>query len=206
MNNFISNLRLNSISLYAGGADELWFRALTRFELVFSELEDALDNVEDLEAFDIPGIRIKHHISEDLDNYYGKDRKTDSAAGKMWISTVRKLRDEDPRLIAAYIYHMYLGLYSGGKILRHKFKLPGQTLDLDERSNNVKSSLKTAMKNLVLSDAALAQKLIEHSENLFKLNNLIIKECEIQKTRLFKIFGIIAFSITGICIYKSVSN
>ena len=123
-----------------------------------------------------------------------------------WISTVRKLRDEDPRLIAAYIYHMYLGLYSGGKILRHKFKLPGQTLDLDERSNNIKSSLKTAMKNLVLSDAALAQKLIEHSENLFKLNNLIIKECEIQKTRLFKIFGIIAFSIAGICIYRSVSN
>ena len=119
---------------------------------------------------------------------------------------MRKLRDEDPRLIAAYIYHMYLGLYSGGKILRHKFKLPGQTLDLDERSNNIKSSLKTAMKNLVLSDAALAQKLIEHSENLFKLNNLIIKECEIQKTRLFKIFGIIAFSIAGICIYRSVSN
>ena len=75
----------NWISLYAGGADELWFRALTRFELVFTELEDALDNVEELEAFDIPGIRIKHHISEDLDGYYGKDRKTDSAAGKTYV-------------------------------------------------------------------------------------------------------------------------
>ena len=60
-----------------------------------------------------------------------------------WISEVRKLRAEDPRLIAAYIYHMYLGLYSGGKILRHKFKLPGQTLALDERSNNVSNSSTT---------------------------------------------------------------
>ena len=58
------------------------------------------------------------------------------------------------------------------------------------------------MKNLVLSDAALAQKLIAHSENLFKLNNVIIKECEIQKTRLFKIFSIVSLSIVGILIYR----
>ena len=54
-----------------------------------------------------------------------------------WMADVRKTRDEDPRLIAAYIYHMYLGLYAGGKILRKKFNLPGQILDLDEKATNV---------------------------------------------------------------------
>ena len=71
------------LSLYAGGAEELWFRSLIRWELVFGELEDALDHVGELESFDIPGIRIRHAITEDLDGFYGKDRKTHSPAANM---------------------------------------------------------------------------------------------------------------------------
>ena len=51
------------------------------------------------------------------------------------MADVRKTRDEDPRLIAAYIYHMYLGLWNTAGILRRKFNLPGQILDLDDTTN-----------------------------------------------------------------------
>lgn len=43
-----------------------------------------------------------------------------------WITSIRKLLKTNPKLVAPYIYHMFLGLYSGGKILRHKFKLKGK--------------------------------------------------------------------------------
>ena len=70
------------ISLYAGGATELWFQALARFEIVFNELEDALDNEKELEIFDMPGLRIKEKIKRDLDGFYGKDRTLNSPAIK----------------------------------------------------------------------------------------------------------------------------
>ena len=61
---------------------------------------------------------------------------------------------------------MYLGLYSEGKIEGHKFKLLGQTLDLDEWSNNL---TKKSNKNLVLTDAALAQKVIQHQVTAYEI-------------------------------------
>ena len=80
-------------------------------------------------------MRVSQYIKEDLDEYYGKDRKFQSRAVNHWISEIRKIRFDHPLLITAYIYHMYLGLYSGGRILKHKFKLKGKTLDLDPKSN-----------------------------------------------------------------------
>ena len=66
---------LFAFSLYTGGAAELWFEAMTRYEIVFTELEDALENVPELQSFDIPGIRLKHVIKSDLDQFLGADRK-----------------------------------------------------------------------------------------------------------------------------------
>jgi len=66
---------LFALSLYTGGAAEPWFEAMTRFEIIFTELEDALENVPELQSFDIPGIRLKHVIKSDLDQFLGADRK-----------------------------------------------------------------------------------------------------------------------------------
>jgi len=191
------------LSLYTGGATELWYQALSRFEFVFAELEDALESCGELEDFDIPGIRISEIMKNDLDQFYGKDRdRSHSSAIKTWISEVRKTRKENPTLMVAYIYHMYLGLYSGGRILRHKFKLPGETLDLSDRAINISKALKTAMRNLVLSRPDLSDGLILHSQNVFKLNNLIIHECDIYKARLFKIFATFGLCVGGAFLAK----
>ena len=122
-------------TLYFGGSQDLWFQALARFELVFAELEDCLDCQKKLADWDIPGMRVSQYIKEDLDEYYGPERKFRSAAVDKWISEIRKIRFDHPLLVTAYVYHMYLGLYSGGRILRHKFKLKGKTLDLDPKLN-----------------------------------------------------------------------
>merc|ERR1712212_1384017 len=168
---------LFAATLYFGGSQDLWFQALARFELIFNELEDCLDCQKKLKDFDIPGMRVSHLIKEDLDEYYGVERKFNSAAVNTWMTEVRKIRFDHPYLITAYIYHMYLGLHSGGRILRHKFKLKGKTLEIDTKLN-VKEALKMQMKRLLLEQPDLEDGLLEHSKNLFRLNNLIIRECE----------------------------
>ena len=131
----LDKLGLFAATLYFGGSQDLWYQALARFELVFNELEDCLDCQKKLSAWDIPGMRVSQYIKEDLDAYYGKERKFSSAAVNTWIAEIRKIRFDQPLLVTAYIYHMYLGLYSGGRILRHKFKLKGKTLELDPKLN-----------------------------------------------------------------------
>merc|ERR1712048_1052322 len=108
--------------------------------------------------------------------------------------------------MGTYTYHMYLGLYSGGRILRRKFKLPGQTLDLDNRATNIKASLKMAMKELLISQPELEDGLISHSQNLFKLNNNIIQECNVQKTRLFKVATIVGLVTIGAALFYKYSS
>ena len=51
------------------------------------------------------------------------------------MKEIRAIRFDHPYLITAYIYHMYLGLHTGAKILRQKFKLKGKTLELDAKLN-----------------------------------------------------------------------
>ena len=50
----------------------------------------------------------------------------------------------------------------------------------------IKAGMRQSMKNFLLSDPEIEDGLILHSQNLFKMNNLIIQECNIQKTRFFK--------------------
>merc|ERR1712131_38185 len=128
--------------------------------------------------FYVPGMRVSQYIKEDLDEYYGDDRKPCSShAVNKWMKEIRAIRFDHPYLITAYIYHMYLGLHTGAKILRQKFKLKGKTLELDAKLN-IKEGLKASMKNLILEQPDLKEPLIEHSKNLFRLNNGIIQECE----------------------------
>jgi len=181
-------------TLYVGGSQDLWFQALARFELVFNELEDCLDCQKKIQDFDVPGMRVSQYIKEDLDEYYGDDRKPCSShAVNKWMKEIRAIRFDHPYLITAYIYHMYLGLHTGAKILRQKFKLKGKTLELDAKLN-IKEGLKASMKNLILEQPDLKEPLIEHSKNLFRLNNGIIQECENKNIELIKLFGLFILS------------
>ena len=56
-------------------------------------------------------------------------------------------------------------------------------MKLDEKANNVKPALKAAFKKLYLENPELENEFYAHSENLFRLNNKIIKECEIGSNK-----------------------
>ena len=50
------------------------------------------------------------------------------------------------------------------------------------------------MKNLILEQPDLKDSLIEHSKNLFRLNNGIIQECENKNIELIKLVGLFILS------------
>ena len=58
----------------------------------------------------------------------------------------------------------------------------------------IKEGLKASMKNLILEQPDLKDSLIEHSKNLFRLNNGIIQECENKNIELIKLVGLFILS------------
>lgn len=116
---------------------------------------------------------------------------------------LREVEDTDPTLLMAYIYHLYMGLLSGGMILRKKRQLM-QKVSLFKASpssgNNVtnfgqnsifqlKRDLRESMNRIAETlDEDTKNKLIEESKIVFELNNEIVKSVQ-TGTRVFeKIF------------------
>lgn len=104
---------------------------------------------------------------------------------------LREVEDTDPTLLMAYIYHLYMGLLSGGMILRKKRQLmrkisPFKEADSrggdqitnfgDKSIYELKSELRTTMNGIAENlDEDTRNKLIEESKIVYALNNEIIR-------------------------------
>ena len=95
---------------------------------VFFQLEKSLDEYPVLGDLDIEGLRRSHALEKDLDHFFGPSWRTkeNPEAVTKYIEHLQKIADEDePQLLIAYIYHLYMGLLSGGQILAKKRQLFG---------------------------------------------------------------------------------
>ena len=90
---------------------------------VFFQLEKSLDEYPALADLDIEGLRRTKALEEDLDHFFGPSWRTkeDPEALVKYVDHLKKIAQEDePLLLVAYIYHLYMGLLSGGQILSKK--------------------------------------------------------------------------------------
>lgn len=117
-----------------------------------------------------------------------------------YLMRLREVEDTDPTLLMAYIYHLYMGLLSGGMILRKKRQFM-QKVSLFKASpssgNNVtnfgqsnifqlKRDLRESMNKIAETlDEDTKNKLIEESKIVFELNNEIVKSVQ-TGTRIFE--------------------
>ena len=107
-----------------------------------------------------------------------------------YLMRLREVEDTDPGLLMAYIYHLYMGLLSGGIILRKKRQLVqkftpfkeapsgGDAItDFGDRSiHDLKAELRQTMNRIAESlDEDTRNKLIEESKIVYALNNEIIR-------------------------------
>lgn len=107
-----------------------------------------------------------------------------------YLMRLREVEDTDPSLLMAYIYHLYMGLLSGGIILRQKRQLvqkispfKGENLAGNNISDfgeynifQLKKEMRSTMNRIADTlDEDTKNKLIEESKIVYTLNNEIIR-------------------------------
>jgi len=173
--------------------DSVWAEGLLVFYEIFKYLEEALERHKDSLIGDllITGMERTVAFEEDLSHYLGQHWKKDYQVRpevQNYLQHLRQLEDRQPYLLVAYIYHLYMGLFSGGQVLRAKkmISLSSVSTVTTEDGNSVtmyenisigslKKQLKCAINEFADNiDIELRQEILEEGINVFKLNNTII--------------------------------
>merc|ERR1712025_75049 len=190
--------------------DSVWAEGLLVFYEVFKFLEDSLRSHSDSLIGDllIPGMARTEAFEEDLDHFYGnwKEDYKVRAEVQQYLDHLKQLDDEDPYLLIPYIYHLYMGLFSGGQILQAKRKYlslnanAGQprsgeavTTYSQETIAGLKKKLRQAVNDLADNlDEETKEAILTESVKVFELNNTVIKSVkginQVLFRRLFKFF------------------
>lgn len=187
---------------------EVWAEGLMVFYEVFRALEQAMENHKDslIGEFDLPGLRRAEAFEADLAFYFGDNwRQTYEIRPEVaqYLAHLRKIEEDNPYLLIAYIYHLYMGLLSGGQLLKSKkdFFKSGKTATQDAGDavtyfKDVSiASLKKQMKETANSvakdlDEETRQQILQEGVQVFKLNNTIIRSVRGVNDIFYKRVGI----------------
>jgi len=177
--------------------DSVWAEGLLVFYEVFKFLEAALECHADslLGELLLPGMARTAALEADLAHYLGprwQEGYVLRPEVQLYITHLQKLQDENPYMLIPYIYHLYMGLFSGGQVLRAKrflslSSMAGGGQDDTERPGNsvtsygentisgLKKQLRKAVNDVAehLDDETKDAILVE-SVKVFELNNVII--------------------------------
>lgn len=154
-------------------------------------------------------------FERDLAFYLGENWKRDyeiRGSVKMYLKHLHDVQKRSPILLLAYVYHLYMGLLSGGQILARKRSLnplnssnpnggEGEAVTFFE--GHTIGELKTRMRSLVDTlalnfDESTKILLIAESKMVFHLNNEIVRSVRgVNRVSLRK-FGIVLAVVIGI--------
>ena len=172
--------------------DTVWSEGILTFTNIFLFLEEALSRNQDslLGDLDIDGMRRREAFKNDLQSFYGSQweqklqamRETPSV--KNYIAHLEKVENENPYLLSAYIYHLYMGLLSGGQILSAKKRISGKSdsqgeeIFKVEKPNSVsslKKKIREAMECMSENlDEETKESILNEGVRVFELNNTLI--------------------------------
>jgi len=196
--------------------DSVWAEGLLVFYEIFKFLEDALVAHSDSLIGDllIPGMARTQALESDLAHFLGDGWKEDYVIRPevvLYLDHLKKLEQDNPYLLIPYIYHLYMGLFSGGQVLRAKRFLSlssisgsGGEVDGEKPGNSVttygdvtigalKKQLRKAINDLAEElDEETKQNILDEGVQVFKMNNVIIGSVKgvdrVLKRRLLKLF------------------
>lgn len=150
-------------------------------------------------------------FEKDLQFYKGSDwQKTYKVreSVQLYLNHLYDINEKNPLLLMAYVYHLYMGLLSGGQILSKKRKIATKFMrnfreqrgddDIVEPGSHLTSfphksvlELKNNLRHIIDEfgedfDDKTRQELIEESKRVFELNNVIINSVEGVSAQLKK--------------------
>lgn len=195
--------------------DSVWAEGLLVFYEIFKFLEEALVAHSDSLIGDllIPGMARTEALESDLAHYLGdgwKDGYVIRSEVAKYLEHLKKLDQENPYLLIPYIYHLYMGLFSGGQVLRATRFLSMSSIsgaggddDGDKPGNSVttygdvtigslKKQLRKAINDLAEElDEETKEAILVEGVKVFELNNVIIGSVKgvdrVLKRRLLKL-------------------
>lgn len=175
----------------------MWADGLLVFYEIFKYLEENVSNQILPEDY-----HRTEQFEKDLEHYKGADwQKTYKVRDSVqkYLNHLYEVNERNPILLIAYVYHLYMGLLSGGQILSKKRKIankfkrnfieqrddngvePGEYLtsfpdkSILELKNNLRHKIDDFSKDF---DDTLRLELIEESKKVFELNNEVIASVE----------------------------
>ncbi|KAK9507863.1 hypothetical protein O3M35_007635 [Rhynocoris fuscipes] len=176
------------------------------------------NNDTNLSKMFIEGMERTTAFEDDLKYYLGEDWKKTyiirESVGK-YLAHLEELEKNNPDLLIAYVYHLYMGLLSGGQILRKKRQLTQRLLrtrqdydgigdavtdfggiNMRELKQQIVNNLNSIADSL---DEETKTKIINESRTVFELNNEIINSIHgadyilIKKLLIVSIFALLLF-------------
>lgn len=212
-------LALNNESVWADGI------------LVFYEIFKFLE--ENVPTSVLPADYYRtEHFEADLRFYKGDDwEKTykPRESVQKYLKHLNDIKENNSLLLIAYVYHLYLGLLSGGQLLAKKRQItkkflmnkqsedvadddvviPGAALttfpnkSMLELKNNLKAIIDEYAKDF---DKDIRRQLIEESQRVFELNNEIINSVEGVTKQNLKLLGYLMLIIFSIYVFLKMWN
>ncbi|XP_003397030.1 uncharacterized protein LOC126925157 [Bombus affinis] len=202
----ISDALVNAKLAFGFLEDSVWADGLLVFYEIFRYLELATIRCKHTEVGSLlqDELRRTEAFEHDLEFYLGKEwTKNYSPRDSVtkYLNHLKEIENTEPILLIAYIYHLYMGLLSGGIILRKKRQVMQKIWPFkgsrtivnnitDFGNSNIyelKRNMRDTMNNIAETlDEDTKNKLIEESKTVFALNNEIIRSIEGTSTVLMK--------------------
>ncbi|KAF9803845.1 hypothetical protein SFRURICE_013122 [Spodoptera frugiperda] len=199
--------------------EEVWGGGLFIFYHVFGFLEDAKArlNMADFDKLFVNKVLYrKKAFEDDLTHYLGENWRSipKAMALENYIEHLQELERSNPRLLMAYVYHLYLGLLSGGQILAKKRKMFGDEnakteIYTDKVTDFSGTDIGQLKKDFRQAMNEIADKMteeekdafIEESNQVFVMNNLIVNSVGGQNKVLYNMlykFSAVVLIVAGV--------
>jgi len=205
--------------------ETVWKQGILTFSCVFKHLEQALERNKDslLGDLAVDGLTRAKEFDNVLRYYFGNEWEAVYEAMKMtpavtnYLQHLVDIERQNPYLLAAYIYHLYMGLLSGGQILKMKRSISGNKTDEDgggedifhfsepHTVQSVKKSLRSAAEEMGNHlDKDTQELVINEGIRVFELNNTLINSVEgVDEAfwKLVKWWSLVSAIVVGVLFY-----
>lgn len=193
---------------------KVWVEGLRRFYVVYQFLETAMkkeDNHNLHEFAQINGLFRTKRFESSLRHYSGeKWSPLLTKAMAEYTDYLTSLEKENHVLLSPFIYHMYMGILSGGQILMAKQKMAfsdgkgSEAFYFDLNVREAKNQLRNKMNHLAEKlDDEMKFRLLKESKMVYLLNNKLVKEVKVPtEVLLIKLIIVIGFLILVILLWK----
>uniref|UniRef100_A0A8D8RCC5 Heme oxygenase n=1 Tax=Cacopsylla melanoneura TaxID=428564 RepID=A0A8D8RCC5_9HEMI len=190
----LSDALVNAKLVLAMSDTNIWIEGLLVFYEVFKFLELCMEEClgnKRLQQYNLSQMKRTAAFESDLQHYLGADWRGNYKPRQSvvnYLDHLAELKEKNDTLLIAYVYHLYLGVLSGGQLINKKRQLSpfkssyhDQVLCFPPEANvaELKRQIKAILDEQSSEFNSLTRRqLLGESRRVFHLNNSLIKSID----------------------------